>query len=188
MGSKRLIPSQYIGKSFGQLKVVSKAPPDRFGKAMVVCKCLCGKTITTNLSQLISGRNKTCGHKRKGLESHRWTGYEEISGFYWGHIQQHCIRGGKTIKFKITKQYVWDLFMEQERKCAISGVEIFFTDDFRGKRKDQTASLDRIDSNKGYIKGNVQWVHKDINRMKWHLPEKVFLNWCRLVIKNKGKI
>lgn len=27
--------------------------------------------------------------------------------------------------------------------------------------------FDRIDPNKGYIIGNVQWVHKHINMMKW---------------------
>ena len=41
-----------------------------------------------------------------------------------------------------------------------------------------TASLDRIDSKKGYIEGNIQWVHKDINRMKWAFNEDYFIKLC----------
>ena len=47
--------------------------------------------------------------------------------------------------------------------------------------KTGTASLDRIDSSKGYIQGNIQWVHKRINQMKWDSEENDFINWCKLV-------
>lgn len=33
----------------------------------------------------------------------------------------------------------------------------------------QTASLDRIDSSKGYTIDNVWWIHKQLNWMKWDL-------------------
>ena len=49
-----------------------------------------------------------------------------------------------------------------------------------------TASLDRIDSSKGYIKGNIQWVLKDINLMKGSTDEDYFKFLCGLV-KNKNK-
>jgi hypothetical protein len=49
------------------------------------------------------------------------------------------------------------------------------------KEKKQTASLDRIDSTKGYIKGNIQWVHKDVNKMKWNWNQSNFINWCKLI-------
>jgi len=46
---------------------------------------------------------------------------------------------------------------------------------------ENTASLDRIDSSKGYVKDNVQWVHKDINRMKWNFPQDKFVKLCSFV-------
>jgi len=50
-----------------------------------------------------------------------------------------------------------------------------------------TASLDRIDSSKGYIEENVHWVHKRINVMKGNMSEQEFLNFCEAVtFKNKG--
>ena len=54
-----------------------------------------------------------------------------------------------------------------------------------GGRGGQTASLDRIDSTKGYIEGNVQWVDKIVNAMKWNIPEKYFIEICKTIAKNQ---
>ena len=78
----------------------------------------------------------------------------------------------------ITIQEAWDLFLEQDRKCALTGLDIVFGPRDKGGN---TASLDRIDSTKGYIKGNVQWVHKDINRMKFDLNQERFIELCKKV-------
>jgi hypothetical protein len=53
--------------------------------------------------------------------------------------------------------------------------------------KGGTASLDRIDSKLGYIPGNIQWVHKTINRMKVNLPEEDFVYFCRLITDYRNK-
>jgi hypothetical protein len=46
-----------------------------------------------------------------------------------------------------------------------------------------TASLDRIDSSKGYTIENVQWVHAIINNMKWDMPQSEFLSFCYAVCR-----
>jgi hypothetical protein len=46
-------------------------------------------------------------------------------------------------------------------------------------------SFDRIDSGQDYTLGNVQWVHKVVNRMKMDLGEDEFLKWCGLVVNHK---
>ena len=76
---------------------------------------------------------------------------------------------------------MWDLFIKQNKKCALSGLDI----EFSRKLKDgtTTASLDRIDSSKGYIQNNVQWVHKDINRIKQNLDQEKFIELCKMVAK-----
>jgi hypothetical protein len=66
----------------------------------------------------------------------------------------------------ITLEYIWDLLLEQNRKCALTGLPLTFAKDYNKSTLDQTASLDRIDSSVGYIIGNVQWVHKEINKIK----------------------
>lgn len=44
-----------------------------------------------------------------------------------------------------------------------------------------SASLDRIDSNQGYIEGNVRWVLKDINMIKGAYDNEYFVRLCNLV-------
>lgn len=47
--------------------------------------------------------------------------------------------------------------------------------------KTKTASLDRIDSLKGYTLDNVQWIHKDLNYMKCDYEENEYIEWCKKV-------
>lgn len=112
-----------------------------------------------------------------------------ISGTFFSHIRQGASTRG--IEFSITKEYIWGLFLIQKSKCALSGVEIVLT--LERKKSDPnfdiiTASLDRIDSNKGYIEGNVQWVHKIINTIKWTLNNEEFIKLCSLVVNNNSKV
>ena len=48
-------------------------------------------------------------------------------------------------------------------------------------KKETTASLDRIDSLLGYTIDNVQWVHKDINRIKFDMSQCRFVELCCLI-------
>jgi hypothetical protein len=80
------------------------------------------------------------------------------------------------------------LFLKQDRKCKLSGIEIkFHPEEKRIKQSQQTASLDRIDNTKGYIEGNIQWLHKDINNMKWNFNESTFINYCCQIARNYNK-
>jgi hypothetical protein len=45
-------------------------------------------------------------------------------------------------------------------------------------------SIDRIDSKKGYVEGNVCLCGKEINLFKKAYPVDKFVNWCRLIAKN----
>ncbi len=51
----------------------------------------------------------------------------------------------------------------------------------------QTASLDRINSKKGYVKGNIQWVHKNVNFMKSSFSTTVFLNLVAKIYNHRIK-
>jgi hypothetical protein len=50
---------------------------------------------------------------------------------------------------------------------------------------DNTASLDRIDSSLGYVRGNVQWLHKDVNWMKNTLDQDRFIELCKAIVNHE---
>jgi hypothetical protein len=95
----------------------------------------------------------------------------------------------RNLEFKITIQDAWKQYLKQKGKCAISGVDIKLARCYArvikngDKKLTQTASLDRIDSSKGYLKNNIQWVHKLINRMKMDMSQNDFFNWCKIIYK-----
>jgi hypothetical protein len=81
---------------------------------------------------------------------------------------------------EVTLEYISELFDKQGGKCALTGWDIVFGGGAKDWRE-TTASLDRIDSRLGYIEGNVQWVHKDVNIAKHDYPQNYFIELCRAV-------
>lgn len=135
----------------------------------------CSATIIR--SSLIANnvvRDKQISGKRKN--SKIWSGHGEISGSFFGNIRRRANKN--NIFFDITIEYAWGLYLEQNRKCKISGVDIEFLN------QDTRASLDRIDSSIGYVEGNVQWVHKQVNFMKQTMSDQELINWCKLIVEN----
>lgn len=171
-----------IGQSFKFLTVESKDDSIRKTKnraARWICKCVCGNKISARTDTLKQGKKKSCGCQKSrpsnsGNKNYKWSGYEEISGAIWNSIKDSAT--SRNLEFSISIEQAWQLFIKQGKRCAITSVDIFF-----GKNSKRTASLDRIDSSLGYTIDNVQWVHKEINRMKWNMNQKDFINWCKLV-------
>jgi hypothetical protein len=85
----------------------------------------------------------------------------------------------RNLEFSLTIDNVLKCWQIQDGKCALSGIEI--TLPIRVNDRKQTSSIDRIDSNKGYILRNIQWVHKDINYMKNCYSENYFFEICKQV-------
>lgn len=146
------------------------------------------RTILDRLKELNvktrpSGRRKIIRIKKQFHGN--WKGYEEITGDFWNKIQNSA--KVRNLLFNITIQDVWELYIKQNRKCALSGVDIFFFKGYANRSK-ITASLDRIDSSKGYTKDNVQWVHKTVNNIKMNLDETVFIDWCKKIANYKNDL
>jgi hypothetical protein len=133
----------------------------------------------------IDFRSKKC--YLSGPSNPKYTGYEEMQGAFLATIKASAKK--RNLVFEVSYKYLWDLFITQNRKCAYSGIEIFFSrNNIEHINGDATASLDRIDSSKGYVEGNLQWLHKRINVMKGNMSEQEFLNFCEAVtFKNKNQ-
>jgi len=89
----------------------------------------------------------------------------------------------KDFDWEIDSQYVEQLWDKQEGKCALSGV--FLTWQAGEGRQDFNVSIDRKDSNKGYIIGNIQLVAQRVNIMKHTLGDSEFYWWCKNITHNK---
>ena len=157
------------GMKFGKLTVTSFCMIDDRRQALWNCMCKCGGKKVVKGSRLTSKEiiDCGCGHRvRVG----------DISGRHFANIKSHA--KWRKLEFEIKIKDVWELYLKQNRKCALSGIPIGF--DLKNE-SNTTASLDRIDSNRGYIMNNVQWVHKDVNQMKSDRSEHDFLEWIKKI-------
>jgi hypothetical protein len=117
-----------------------------------------------------------------------WKGYGDLSGDHWRRIQQGA--SSRNLELNITIEDAWNVYLKQNGKCAISGVDIMLRGQEIGisskyVHEKTTASLDRIDSSKGYTIDNIQWIHKDLNQMKSDRTMETFLYWIKTIYENK---
>lgn len=166
-------------QKFGKLTLIKIYDKDRHKNIRWLCKCDCGVETVVISNILFNKKVESCGclNHQRGKKSRHFKGYEEIHKTFWNSITKGAKRRG--LLFALTMEEVWDLFIKQGRKCAISGLPLRFKDKSIGS--DGTASLDRIDSAKPYTIDNVQWTHKDINIMKQSYPQEIFIQYCKSI-------
>src|ERR1700733_2697330 len=173
------------GLRFDKLVVIDRAENSRHKMTRCNCRCDCGNAKTILSKHLQAGLISNCGcsHGKRGVDHVQWKGCGEISGSRWAMITSsyNRRRKGRLLPFEIDITYALDLFLKQNRTCALSGMTIYFG---LTNTHETTASLDRIDSKMGYIRGNVQWVHKDINLMKNILSQDRFIELCKMTAEH----
>lgn len=138
------------------------------------CQCICGKITIISTSDLRFRKN--CGDHvhRLGKNNSHFRGYEEIHKSYWYMLEHNAKK--RNLNFDISIKYGWEIFLKQNKKCALTGIPLKFKS--KSILYDGTASLDRIDCSKGYVRGNVRWLHKDINVMKNSWNDIEFIELC----------
>jgi lambda repressor-like predicted transcriptional regulator len=118
--------------------------------------------------------------RKKHTEAVRGSGYSKISDSFMGRIRTGASKRG--LSFEVDSDFLFCLFSSQGGKCKLSGVDISLPKNYSEfSLGDCTASLDRIDSSKGYTKDNVQWLHKSVNVMKNAMSDQEFISWCRKI-------
>lgn len=180
--------AKYLNKKLGLLTVIEHVET-KDSRKYFKCLCDCGNYCIVEGGNLLHKRNietKSCGcsKKKRGKKHKNWDGYKDISGQYLANIKKSAKE--RRLEHNITPEYIWDLFIKQERRCALSDMEIILCDSAI-KQGEQTASLDRIDNSKGYIEGNVQWLHKDINRLKNNYSEATLILFCTKIVDTHRK-
>lgn len=167
-----------IGKKFAHLTLIEVLPlkirSSKRRSQVGLFHCDCGKSKEIEITRVVRGETESCCRfeMNKGIIG-------ELGDTYFSRVRDGALK--RNLEFLVTKQYLWDLFLKQDRKCKLSGVDLKFTPTQRSRPECQTASLDRIDSSKGYTENNVQWIHKDVNEMKMDRTDLRFLSWCKII-------
>jgi len=133
--------------------------------------------------------------KRWPLEAQaRMDNWLTVSGrlkFLRQNLSRASNRGEHSQEIKITLDEVYKVGESQNWKCAFTGVDLEFVrggTNWGGKWcNPNSCTIDRIDSSKGYIKGNIQLVTWKVNCIKRDLSDEEFVGICKQVAKNCQK-
>lgn len=97
-----------------------------------------------------------------------------------------ALKRGSRHAVTVTLDDLNSQWIAQDGLCALTKLPLDFGSGT--KSSSGTASLDRIDSSNGYVVGNIQWVHKDVNIMKNKYDEDYFVSMCLLVARNAREV
>ncbi len=87
-----------------------------------------------------------------------------------------------NLDIDIDIEYLKFLWNAQKGKCAISDIKMTYV--MLQGRVSTNLSIDRIDTNVGYIRGNVQLVCSAVNAMKSDLSKDELLYFCENILNN----
>lgn len=178
--SKRLIVN--IGDKYGEWTVIDN-PISIKGQRKCKVQCSCGNIRLISISQLT--RND------KYLMCKKCNDGKLLNGFRSGFITKIKRNAfNRKIEFSelLTPKYLYELLKNQNFKCVFTNDNLLLEDmSLDHSQKELNLSLDRIDSNLGYIPGNVQWVTKQVNWCKNTLNNQEFINLCQKVINHANQ-
>ena len=170
-----------IGDQYKHWTVISGPKLSNYSTLLYEVQCDCGSTKFVQANELLDPTRNfqcmKCASKEKfsiiTLKNGR---VGELTKTRYSKL----VKSAKTrgIEFLVSMEYLWNLFIAQNNKCAITGDELHTL---------MESSLDRIDSTKGYVEGNVQWVTIQANLSKHIMSMEELLQFCNKVINHANQ-
>lgn len=112
---------------------------------------------------------------------------KRILAFLRQNLQRAANRAEKSQLIEVDLDYVYDIGADQDFYCALTGEELEFTrggQTWLGKWcNPNSCTIDRIDSSKGYVEGNIQLITWKANCLKQHLNNAEFIEFCKDVAR-----
>jgi hypothetical protein len=161
-----------IGQVHSDWLIVDENRDDLNNKLYKLECCLCGTHIFRHTGKM--SRLSPCRCNSYRDIASRITPKTNNIKHYLDKIRHGVIK--RKLSFDLTVNDLLQLFIDQNNICPYTGFEICY--------QDGTASLDRINPEIGYERGNVQWIYKPVNFMKHSMSEFEFLNLCTVIHKN----
>lgn len=176
-----------LGLKFNKLLVVSRVikKNDPYKRWWWKCKCDCGKEVIVIGWRLTTNRVRSCGCALTRKDKHpNYKGTENITGSFFASISNGIRRYNRNLENTITIDYLQELLEKQNFRSVFSNKYLLNNKN----DTDKVGSVDRIDSSKGYVPGNVQWVTIRENYMKQSYPNSLFIQDVLDIAKHQKKL
>jgi hypothetical protein len=171
------------------------------GRKLGTCNCdNCGIEFQKPQSEI----NRNQKLNRKNFCSRNCVGKHNIKNFpkertYNPHALRKVKPGDDYTKYRyhfrninkrnkevdVTIDDLKEIWEYQNGICPYLGIKLILSSYSKiNKNHIYSASLDRIDSSKGYVKGNIQWISRSINFMKNNMSDQEVKDIIKLIKEN----
>lgn len=126
---------------------------------------------------------KWCGKYNHNLKY--GSNLDKYSDFKW-YIKTIKLHSKKRNHiFDVDVEYLKELWEKQNGICPITYKKLELRNHrYNNKSQPYSASLDRIDNSKGYIKGNIRFVALIYNYARNTFSDQDVIDFCKIVAKN----
>lgn len=143
--------------------------------------CDCGKSVFIRMDCVKRGNNKSCGCKSPNKDYKiKQQSYGENYAYYVLNSKTFKRAKARNIEYTINADTIKTQFQKQGGICVYTGESLDLPENFLSL---VNTSIDRIDSNLGYLPDNIQLVSKVVNFMKQSLSHDDFIAICAKITK-----
>lgn len=132
-----------------------------------------GKVNHRHLSEIDNTKYITEYNKSKVKKGDKYTGLRE-------HLRRSKYKDRRPDS-TITLDDLLEQWDKQNGICTYTGIELLHPIYAKDKPMMYKASLDRIDSNKGYVKGNIQFISASANYAKASMTHEEMIAFCKII-------
>lgn len=179
-----LLKKQFLGKKINSWTVTEYIGKGKNGVRRWKCICECGSKLEVNINCISKNeitKCRSCFIK----ERYETSGQDQIHQTWWSCFLDRVHKSKMRVYF--TKEEAYNLYLKQNKKCALSGLPLYFKN-FNKESDDRlrsyNASIDRKNSSKEYTLDNIQFIDKRINIMKNNQNENIFKELCSRIAKH----
>ena len=147
-----------IGRKFGSLTVIGRVRID--GKLLVRCRCSCGRRKNVIVGNLGNHHTRSCGRGHQGIHSRPKHGEGRRGHQTVEFVAYHNMKARCRPNHKQHKDYY-----DKGVRCYFRTLGAFLNAlktkaNPSGRRPTPAHSIDRIDTNGSYQKGNIRWADR----------------------------
>jgi hypothetical protein len=140
----------------------------------------CSRTCSgmNNIKNFGDNKNKYDISKHAGRKKDKYTKFR----YHFRNIRK------RNKDIDVTIDDLKEQWEKQNGICVFSGIQLILSSHSKIKKNPiYSASLDRIDSSKGYIKGNIQWISRAINFMKSDMSDEMVNELIEILVEHKKR-
>lgn len=174
----------FSGQTIGEWRVIRKTNNSRKSGSLWLAECLsCNTNYEVRGDNLRAGMTKRCADCHASQTRNKYP----IASDHWRKIRDGARY--RSLEFSITIEEIYELYLAQNKKCALTGDVLCLYSNNVDYRKGSVgrgdyASLDRIDNNLGYSIENIQWVRRDINMLRGSFSISDFIKLSQKVVSH----